>query len=144
LLTHFKGEAASQWEDVQATEAYVTWSEAQGLVVDQQKVVTQHEDILRSRALAVFESTGEARPAPGVLVKMMTKVEYHEAPALAYCAAHLPGAVSFDRKMLDKVLLALHGAGQLPGFVTAHKMVQATIAADLGKALAAGDAADDG
>lgn len=82
----------------------------------------------KALAVAIYSTTGETKPADGVTIKRMTRLEYDEAEALAWAKqtgmALIPETL--DRKALEKIAKA----SPLP-FVTVTEDPSATLASDL-------------
>ncbi len=94
----------------------------------------ESESALRSLAVATYEATGEKHPAPGVGISLTTTLAYDDVQALAW-AREQGAALLLDRKGFEAIAKAM----PLP-FVTKHEIPKATLARDLGAALAAAQA----
>jgi len=129
-----KAVVAGAWEAVQATEEYHSWLAQSELKKDADAAVADFEAVVRLAAVSEYRRTGTKDIARGVAVRMKNILTYDDAPALAYCKAGFAAALTFDRKVLDKVLLSMD-ANILPAFVARTQEPQATIATDLDKAL---------
>jgi hypothetical protein len=86
------------------------------------------EQDIRSLAVTIFAADGDKRPHPAVGIREMTRVEYDERLARAYCQHRLPDALRLDATVFEKVIRSLD---EPPKFVTVYKEPTATIARDL-------------
>lgn len=97
-------------------------------------VVQEAEYALRTMAETAYKRTGEKHPAPGVGIKVSTVLAYDEVQALAW-AREQGAALILDKKGFESIAKVM----RLP-FVTKSEVAQATLARDLGAALATADA----
>lgn len=91
------------------------------------QLVTEAEDTLRILALQAYTVTGNKQPAPGVSVRVLTKLEYNPKEALKWAMSHQI-ALSLDKKSFEGFAKATP-----LDFVTIREEPQATIASDLEK-----------
>lgn len=94
-------------------------------------LVEEAEFALRSLAVTAFQATGERKPCPGIEIGQTTVAEYDEVKALAW-ARENAAALKLDRAGFERIAKAM----PLP-FVTLKQVPKATLAKDLGAALAA-------
>ena len=87
------------------------------------------EGALRARAVEVYNQTGNKKPAPGVEIKMFTKLTYDEVEALKWASEHWI-ALKLDKAVFEKIAKAAP-----PDFVAVTQEPQATIATDLSRYL---------
>ena len=92
---------------------------------DQEKA----EESLRQAALALYQSTGEQHPGPGVEVKVGTKLVYDPSVALAWGWDHRL-ALTLDKKAFEKIAKA-----SPLDFVGIEANPYVAIASDLGAVL---------
>ena len=114
-------------EDFRASLA-VWQAEHAGLIADltEARVALEGaEKGLREAAIALYERTGEKKPAPGVEVKMGTKLIYEEAEALGWAFDHHL-ALLLDKRAFEKIAKASALA-----FVVVEQVPFATIATEL-------------
>lgn len=100
-------------------------------VAQLQAAAAEAEATLRDLAIAAYQATGEKHPAPGVGVSLTTTLDYDDVQALAW-AREQGAALLLDRKGFEAIARALPLA-----FVTRSEVPKATLARDLGAALAA-------
>jgi hypothetical protein len=122
------------WDAVIASKEYQWWltqTEHRKLVEAEQD---GYESVLRFAAVEEYQRHGDKNIAPGLTVRMKNVLDYDDVDALRYCKAGLDAAVTFDRKVLEKVLFSMD-ADILPSFVVRSQEPTCTIATDLAKAL---------
>lgn len=96
------------------------------------------EQALRELTLQRYQETGDQHPAPGLGIRLVKAVEYDAGQALAW-AKQSGLALQLDRKAFEKIAIAT----PVPG-ATVVERPQATIAADLERALAVEDTGSPG
>ena len=89
------------------------------------------ETVLRDAALQEFARTGNKAPAPGVGIRVLTKLVYDLRTAYDWALEHKV-ALELDVPIFEKLAKAAP-----PEFVQVKEEPQATIATDLDKVLAA-------
>lgn len=99
-------------------------------IADTEYRVGQIEERLRNLAYDVHEQTGAKEIAPGVKVRIMSKVEYDHDEALSWARQSGVG-LALDAPTFERVARI----SRLP-FVTIREYPQVTIASDIRKALA--------
>jgi len=126
-------------KDIEAVvhSEWTAWEQAHsGLLVSVAAVansLAEAEQDLRQAALNSYAVTGEKTVAPGVNVRVLTKLEYEEAKAVEWVRAHL---LSTKLLQLNKTAFEKMAKGMPLDYVTVTQVPQATIAADLDKVLA--------
>ena len=91
------------------------------------------ESELRRSAISNFENDQNKNPHPAITIKMITQFDVADAKAaLAYCKSDLPQALTFDKKVFKKVILALDESSR-PDCVKISTEPRADIKADLSK-----------
>lgn len=92
------------------------------------------DEQIRTAAVARWANgmAPDKRPAPGVSIRLMTRLTYDKDTALAWCRSNLPNAVitSLDSKAFDKVAKVMPLA-----FVSTGYEAVAVISTDLSAAL---------
>ena len=119
----------------QATElrksSYQTWVDANQHFIDSEKtaceVCLEAETELRKLAIQLFEANGEKIVAPGVGIRMLTKISYDEKEALEWAMDH-----KLALKLDGKKFSSLAKDGTID-FVVMSEEPQATIASELVK-----------
>lgn len=99
-------------------------------VTEAKAKLTEEETTLRAMTVACYQATGVKKPGPGVSISETTSVDYELKEAFDWAVANKM-ALSLDVKGFEQIAKAT----SLP-FVTVSKVPRATIATDLGKALA--------
>ncbi len=132
------GEMVGQVADIRAIVARQTaalnesrqaWEAAHYQEIDGLKAMTQAlseaEAAVRAAALAAYQETGNKKPAPGVGIRVQTKLRYDETNALRWAREH-------DLcLMLDKAAFERQARVTPLSFVEAVETPAATIATDL-------------
>ena len=97
--------------------------------------LAEAEKEVREMALGSYAVTGEKAVAPGVNVRLVTKLEYEEAEAVAWVQEHYLSSklLQLNKTAFEKLV---RGRGMPLDCVTITEVPQATIAADLDKVLA--------
>lgn len=80
--------------------------------------------------LAVYQQTGNKKPAPGVGIRVLSKLEYNEQVAFDYCSHNLLEALKLDKRVFDKYARGVQEVKPLE-FVTIIEEPSPTIASDL-------------
>lgn len=93
-------------------------------------MVSMTQNQIRTVSLAKYRTSGEVRPAPGILVKIFHLIRYDEKKALDYAKVNLPAALKLDGKMFTDVMKALKPEVR-PEFVSEVEDPKPTIAKDL-------------
>ena len=91
------------------------------------KMLEAAESELRTRALQAYHLTGSKNPAPGIGIRVVTRLKYTETEALLWAREH-GTALKLDKSAFDKIALA--APGMVP-FVTVTHEPTATLARDL-------------
>jgi len=91
--------------------------------------VTEAEDTLRELTLAIYAETGNKKPAEGVGIREIIKLDYDPKEALKWAMSHQI-ALSLDKKSFEGFAKATPLE-----FVTVNTEAQATIATDLSKVI---------
>lgn len=86
---------------------------------------------VRKAGLAEFRETGNLAPAPGIKIRMMTRLEYDPEEARRWAMNHRM-AVKLDEREFEKLARATPANFD---FVEVRQQPQVTIASDLGKVL---------
>lgn len=114
-------------------DSYLRWMAAEGELIDAETEAAQEcaqaEETLREMTLAEYERTKDKHPAPGVGIKVGTRLDYNEHDAFAWAVVH-EMALSLNRKSFEA-----HAKISQLDFVTITEEATATIATDLGKLL---------
>lgn len=110
-------------------ESRRAWDDAHAQEIDRIKATTQAlseaESALRAAAVAAYQETGSKAPAPGVGIRVLTKLAYHPDDALRWAKEH-DIALALDKAAFEKIAKAAP-----PDFVRTVESAQATIATDL-------------
>lgn len=119
----------AQWMADEKMSKLKAWEEENQLFLESLKEASKYRDeqenLLRELTLAVYQETGEKKPAEGVGVREITKLEYEVPLAQAWAVEHRI-ALQLDRKAFEAI------AKTTPlDFVTSRVEAQATIATDL-------------
>lgn len=116
-------EQTPEWQEVQRLKARLS---------EQRTLVALREGALREAALTAYRLTGDKNPAPGVSIKLFTKLDYIASAALQWCKVHASALVKevLDTKSFEKIAESLPGA---PVEVSEEPRVY--VAADLSKVL---------
>lgn len=111
--------------------AYQKWADANQKLFDSEKEANvacqEAEGKLREITLEVYRLTGNKKPAAGVGIRELTKLEYDPKDALVWAMKHQI-ALSLDKSSFEKFAKATPLE-----FVTISEEAQATIATDLVK-----------
>jgi len=86
---------------------------------------------LRTAAIAAFQETGDLAPAPGIKIRMMSRLDYEADEAKRWAINHKM-ALSLDTREFEKLAKA---APANFDFVRQYQEPAATIATDLGPVL---------
>lgn len=107
-------------------------------VKDSEAVLAQASESLRGAIKetgeAEYTATGSKRPHPAVGVRLMPRVCYDQAVAVAYCREKLPNALKLDVSAFEKFAKAVHSVQPLD-FVRIEHEPQITISTDLSQYL---------
>ena len=133
LLDQIKRVAEARQRLEEATniriEAYNKWKEDNKLIFDTGetalKTCVEAETLLRELTIKAYNETGSKAPAPGVGIRVTTKLEYDLDVALTWAHAHNM-ALALDKKAFEKIALA-----SPIDFVTQSEEPIATIATEL-------------
>ena len=117
----------------QATElrksSYQKWVDANQHLIDSEKTAGEAgyaaETELRKLAIQLFEANGEKTVAPGIGIRMMTKIHYDENEALKWAMEH-----KLALKLDGKKFSSLAKDGTID-FAVVSEEPQATIASEL-------------
>jgi len=113
------------------TEAYQKWVEVNQPLIDNEsnaKSACQEAEVkLREMALETYAETGEKAVAPGIGIRVMTRLNYENQKAMEWAIEHKL-ALKLDSSAFEKIAKT----STLP-FVTITEEPQATIAAELNK-----------
>jgi hypothetical protein len=131
LVTHLSERLRQREEDFRAGNADLL-----AALATARQVLEASEDTLRQEAVVRYEVTGAKDVAPGVSIRLTTRVELDEDAALAFAKEKGIG-LTFDRRALERIATADPAAC---GFATVVKVPAATIARDLDAVLAQEDA----
>lgn len=99
--------------------------------------IKTEEEFIRRDAVTEFVTTGNRKPAPGLQIKIVEKLEYPEGDAVQWAINHdAHGVLKIARSNFDKAIKGEIAMGKMPPeFLTLHKGPHAQIATDLRKAL---------
>lgn len=110
-------------------ESRKTWEQQNQVALDMVKLMTATclaaEDKLRSLTLQAYVETGNKSPAPGVAIRILSKLEYDAKEALTWAMSHQM-SLKLDVASFEK----LAKASPLD-FVKINEVPSATIAQDL-------------
>ncbi|GIW89970.1 MAG: hypothetical protein KatS3mg109_0402 [Pirellulaceae bacterium] len=106
-------------------------AERKEAIAELKTAVAELETRIREAAVSEYELTGDRTPAPGIAIRLVTRVEYDPKEALRW-AVEKRLAVTLDRAAFEKIAVASKGEG-VPARI--REVPQATIATDLDKAL---------
>ncbi len=95
------------------------------------------EEQIRAATVEVFQITGDLKPAPGLGIRLVKRLVYDPGGALLWSIQNEQRFLALDKKAFDKYAIEPKNAVRL-GFVQVRQEATATIATDLGKALAEG------
>ena len=113
------------------TSAYNKWVEEYSPLLDDEAVAKslcqEAEGKLRELALEVYAGTGDKAVAPGIGIRVMTRLDYENKDAMDWAIEHKL-ALQLDATTFKKIALT----SNLP-FVTITEEPQATIATELVK-----------
>lgn len=86
--------------------------EAQAKLNEKNAEVTGAENTVRLFALGAWEESGYKKPAPGVSVRVFTKIKYDAGQAMQWCRANAPIMIkeTLDKANFEKVAPSLSGA----------------------------------
>lgn len=89
------------------------------------------EDEVRKKAVEVARATGDKNPAPGVKIRVVTRLKYNPARAIDWALSRgMREVLTLNKKAFEKTAKALR-----PDVVEFEEELQPTIARDLDKAL---------
>lgn len=113
--------------------ALAEWQAANTAIIAQVrtcKADAEQADVeARALALVLYQRMDTKQPGPGVMIRMVSRLEYDEKVALGWAEKH-GLALALDRKAFERIALSTR-----PDFVTFWLDPQVTIATDLDKAL---------
>lgn len=90
-------------------------------------LVDEMEEKIRAAAVSVFQETGNKRPAPGVGIREVEKVDYDDILAIDWAVGHgHRGLLSLKKTDFERAAKSIR-----PDFVTISAVPQATIARKL-------------
>jgi len=90
-------------------------------------LVVEMEEKIRASAVAIFQETGNKKPAPGVGIREVEKVEYDEETAIRWARYHEhDNLLSLKRADFERAAKSIR-----PDFVMVSTVPQATIARKL-------------
>jgi hypothetical protein len=90
-------------------------------------LVVEMEEKIRAAAVAIFQETGNKKPAPGVGIREVEKLDYDDAGAITWAIDHSHrGLLSLKKADFERAAKSIR-----PDFVTITKVPQATIARKL-------------
>jgi len=112
-------DAMKKWQE---DHKYLTDS-----IVNTSEILTQAEATLRAMTLAAFCETGNKNPAPGLAIRILTKLDYDQAKAFDWAQDHHM-ALKLDVSTFEKIAKA-----SPLDFVTSREETQAIIATNLEK-----------
>jgi hypothetical protein len=137
LLEQIK--AVSQARDIVAKaksdyeQAFNEWQESNQQLIEfrQRAVEVQNEAEVKLRELTIqaYQETGDKKPAPGVGIREITKLNYDSDQAFKWALEHKI-ALTLDRKNFEQI-----AKSSPPDFVEVSMDIQATIATDLSKTI---------
>jgi len=109
--------------------AYQKWEQDNASLLESLNSIrescTEAESLLRELTLKVYHETGDKRPAEGVAIREITKLDYDPKQAFDW-ALHHEMALKLDVSAFEKIAKT-----SPPGFVTIRTDPQATIASEL-------------
>ena len=117
----------------QSERLYAEWLKENeaiiGAAVEAKQAQEEAEAKLREMTLAAYDLTGDKKPAPGVGIREVTRLEYDKTEAYEWAVKHAL-ALQLDSKAFEKIAKAQ----PLP-FVSSIIEAQATISPDLTEAV---------
>jgi len=98
--------------------------------------IKAEEGFIRRDAVEEFVKTGNKKPAPGLQIKIVEKLEYPEEDAVKWATYNNAlGVLKIAKSKFDAAMKGEAAKGTAPVFVTFSKGPQAQIATDLRKAI---------
>lgn len=98
--------------------------------------IKTEEEFIRRDAVTEFTVTGNKKPAPGLQIKIVEKLEYPEDKAVKWAIENnAPGILKIAKAKFDKAMKGDAAKGTVQLFVKMTKEPQAQISTDLRKAL---------
>jgi len=98
--------------------------------------IKTEEVFIRKFAVDEYEATGNKKPAPGLKIKIVEKLEYPEEEAVKWAIANnAPGVLKIAKAKFDKAMKGDAAKGTVQLFVKMTKEPQAQIDTNLRKAL---------
>jgi len=98
--------------------------------------IKAEEGFIRRDAVEEFVKTGNKKPAPGLQIKIVEKLEYPEEDAVKWATYNNAlGVLKIAKSKFDAAMKGEAAKGTAPAFVTFSKGPQAQIATDLRKAI---------
>jgi hypothetical protein len=116
---------------LEAVKQSTGYKELAEYVESELPILTKLESEIKKGALDTFAAKGNKKPWDGVGIREMTKIEYDERLAVAYCQGNYAELLTVSKKPFEKLCLGLESAGVLPKFVIVRKEPSAYIASDL-------------
>jgi hypothetical protein len=119
---------AAAEEELDQTPQACALAEAKDALNAKKVEIRAVEEEVRKFAIGAYEESGEKRPAPGVQVKVYSRIRYEVDRAMDWCKEYAPTFIreTLDTKSFEKVAPNLVGAP-----VTVEEEPRATIATDL-------------
>ena len=103
-LTDWIEETGKELEADPIYQRYEKLVEQRKEVMDKKKNIS---DGLKELAVLQYFDIGEKKPAPGVEVRIYTRLNYDEETAFSFCEQHLPAALKLDKKKFEKYVKAM-------------------------------------
>jgi hypothetical protein len=98
--------------------------------------IKAEEEFIRRDAVTEFTKTGNKKPAPGLQIKIVEKLEYPEEDAVKWATYNNAlGVLKIAKSKFDKAMKGESAKGTAPAFLTVTKVPQAQIATDLRKVI---------
>jgi len=132
-LAHSRRELAAVKEELQ--RRYEQWEAENAELIERKKqlegLVRDLEELVRATAIKIAKETGDKTPAPGVKIRVATRLKYDPKEALDWALSRgMREVLSLNKRAFEKAAKALR-----PDVVEFVDELQPTIARDLDKAL---------
>ena len=122
--------------DTQLEMSRKSWLEANAELIMKRSAlddqIKTEEEFIRRDAVVEFTTTGNKKPAPGLQIKIVEKLEYPEDAAVKWATYNNAlGVLKIAKSKFDKAMKGEAAKGTAPAFLTVTKEPQAQIATDL-------------
>jgi len=133
-LADTRRELAAVKEELQ--KRYEQWEAKNAELIERKKeleaLARDLEELIRAMAVKIAKETGDKAPAPGVKIRVVTRLKYDPKEALNWALSRgMREVLALDKRAFEKAAKVLK-----PEVVEIEEELQATIARDLEKALA--------